>query len=42
MALDAMWISAACVLACLDFAPAKDGAGRPVDVKEDFTTGFVL
>ena len=41
MARDALWISVACILACLDVAPAKDTAGKPIE-DDDFVNGFVV
>ena len=41
MARDALWISVACILACLDVAPAKDVAGKPIE-DDDFVNGFVV
>ena len=41
MARDALWISVACILACLDVAPAKDVTGKPIE-DDDFVNGFVV
>ncbi|KAI1785431.1 cytochrome P450-like protein, partial [Ganoderma leucocontextum] len=41
MAYDTMWITIATVLMCTEICPAKDGAGREIEVKEDYASSFV-
>ncbi len=41
MAYDTMWIAITTLLMCAEICPAKDGAGKEIEVKEDYLSAFV-
>ena len=41
MAYDTLWITIATILTCTEICLAKDGAGREIEVKEDYLSSFV-